>query len=96
LFAAAVFLQACRELDVSVVGFVRYVIPRAVLGALPVLALLQWFKDGVEVRGIAGLFVAGVAMTLVFAVIWVFYVYRNDPYLDLRAYLPRLRTWMRV
>ena len=93
LFAAAVFLQACKELDVSVVGFIRYVVPRAVLGALPVFALLLWFKGGLEVRSIAGLVGAGIAMTLLFAVTWVFFVYRNDPYLDLRASLQR--AWSR-
>jgi O-antigen/teichoic acid export membrane protein len=96
LFAGLVFIQACRELDVSIVGFVRYVVPRAVLGALPVLALLLWFKDSLDVRSIAGLVGAGVAMTLLFAVTWVFFVYRKDPYLDLRAFLPRLRAWTRV
>ncbi len=34
---------------------------------------------------------AGVAMVLVFAATCVFFVYRNDPYLDLRASLPP--TW---
>src|SRR5437660_7395787 len=37
LFAAMVFIQACRELDVSVAQFLRYVVPRAVLGAVPVV-----------------------------------------------------------
>ncbi len=96
LFAALVFMQGCRELDVSVGEFVRYVIPRATLGALPVLALLLWFKVGLDVRSLAALAAAGVAMVLVFALIWVFFVYRNDPYVDLRAWLPRLRAWGRV
>jgi len=96
LFAGAVFLQACRELDVSAAQFLRYVVPRAVLGALPVLALLLWFKLQLDVRSLAALALAGLAMTLVFAVIWVFFVYRNDPYVDLRAWLPRLRARVRV
>jgi hypothetical protein len=33
-----------------------------------------------------------VAMLVVFGVTWVFFVYRNDPYVDLRAWLPRLRA----
>ena len=41
------------------------------LGGLPVLALLLWFKLGLEVQGIGGLVAAGVAMVLVFAVTWV-------------------------
>jgi O-antigen/teichoic acid export membrane protein len=96
LFAGAVFLQACRELDVSVLQFVRYVVPRAVLGALPVVALLLWFKLQLDVRGLVALAGAGLAMALVFGAIWVFFVYRNDPYVDLRAWLPRLRGRVRV
>jgi len=30
---------------------------------------------------------AGVAMVVLFAATWVFFVYRNDPYMDLRARL---------
>ena len=96
LFAGAVFLQACRELDVSVLRFLRYVVPRAVLGALPLVGLLLWFKIKLDVRGVVALAGAGVAMMMAFAAIWVFFVYRNDPYVDLRAWLPRLRAWSRV
>src|SRR2546429_7317209 len=67
--------------------FIRYVVPRAILGALPVLALLLWFKFGLDVHGIGQLTGAGVAMTLVFGLLWVFFVYRNDPYVDLRGRL---------
>ena len=96
VFAGIVFLQACRELDVSVAAFLRYVVPRALLGAVPVLALLLWFRDGLDVRTFAALVAAGVVMTLVFALTWVFFVYRNDPYVDLRGWLPRLRARVRV
>jgi O-antigen/teichoic acid export membrane protein len=96
LFAAVVFLQACRELDVSVPQFLRYVVPRALLGALPVMGLLLWFKLQLDVRSLAALAGAGLAMALLFGVTWVFFVYRNDKYVDLRAWLPRLRGWVRV
>jgi O-antigen/teichoic acid export membrane protein len=96
LFAGAVFVQACRELDVRPVDFVRYVVPRALLGALPVLALLLWFKVGLGVHTLVGLGAAGIAMTLLFALTWVFFVCRNDPYIDLRSWMPRLRAWGRV
>ena len=97
LFAVLIVGHACREMEVSVLAFMRYVIPRAVLGAVPVLALLLWFKLGLEVRSLVELAVAGVAMALVFGVMWVFYVCRNDPYIDLWSWLlPRLRAWGRV
>jgi len=97
LFAVLIFGHACRVMEVSILAFMRYVIPRAVLGAVPVLALLLWFKLGLEVRSLVELAVAGVAMTLLFGVMWVFYVCRNDPYIDLWSWLlPRLRAWGRV
>src|SRR6266480_4959994 len=72
VFAAVVLVRACRELDVATGEYVRYVVPRAVLGAFPVLALLLWFKVGLEVRSLAGLAVAGVAMVVLFGLTWVF------------------------
>ena len=85
LFAAVILTTACRELKVGTLVYLRYVVPRAALGALPVLALLLWFRLGVQVQGVAGLVAAGVAMVLLFGVTWVFFVYRNDPYVDLRG-----------
>jgi len=92
LFAAFVLFQACRELGTSVAEYVGYVIPRAVLGALPALALLLWFRLGLEVRGLVGLVVAGIAMVALFVLTWVLFVYRNDRYVDMRARIPLLRN----
>jgi len=92
LFAIVIFVQACRELDVSLWAFFRYVVPRAVVGAVPALAVLLWLKLQLDVRGLLPLAIAGVLMALVFAATSVFFVYRNDRYLDLRASLP---PWMR-
>jgi O-antigen/teichoic acid export membrane protein len=91
LFAVAVLVQACRELETPVGEFLEYVVPRAALGAVPVLALLLWFRLGLDVRGFPGLASAGVAMVLLFGLTWVFFVYRNDPYVDLGSYVARLR-----
>jgi O-antigen/teichoic acid export membrane protein len=93
LFAVAVLLMACRELGVAPVAYARYVIPRATIGAVPVLAVLLWFKLGLQVRDFTGLVAAGVAMLVVFALTWIFYVYRDDPYVDLRTHLMRLAPW---
>ncbi len=92
LFAGLVLVHACRELDTPVTQYLRYVVPRATLGALPVLALLLWFKLGLDVRSLGGLAGAGVAMMLLFSLTWVFFVYRNDPYVDVRGRLAALRA----
>lgn len=96
LFAGLVLVVACRELGTSVGEYVRYVAPRAVLGAIPVLALLLWFKVGLDVRGLVGLALAGAVMALVFGMIWVLFVYRNDPYVALPFRIPLLRASSRA
>jgi O-antigen/teichoic acid export membrane protein len=89
LFALVVFVNAARELDVSIGSFFRYVVPRAVLGALPALALLLWLKAQLDLSSLFAIAASGVAMTIVFGATLVFFVYRNDPYLNLRAALPQ-------
>jgi O-antigen/teichoic acid export membrane protein len=93
LFALVVLVLACRELGISVRHYVQYVVPRAAIGALPVLALLQWFKGGLQVRDMFGLLVAGSVATALFALTWIFYVYRDDPFVDVRTHLLRMRPW---
>jgi O-antigen/teichoic acid export membrane protein len=89
LFAVALMLFVCHELSVKVGTYLAYVGGRAVLGALPVAGLGLWLKYGLEVSGLVPLLLSGVSMVLVFAVTWVLFVYRGDPYLDLRAELGR-------
>lgn len=96
LFAVFVLIVACRELKIALPRYVSYVVPRAALGALPPLAVLLWFKLGLQVQSFAGLFAAGLAMVVLFAVTWVFFVYRGDPYVDLRTHLIRFRVWSRA
>jgi O-antigen/teichoic acid export membrane protein len=96
VFAIVVLVIACRELGISLAHYVSYVIPRAALGTLPVLALLLWFRIGLRVQTITGLAAAGSAMVVLFGLTWVFFVYRNDPYVDLRGHLVRFRAWSRA
>jgi O-antigen/teichoic acid export membrane protein len=96
LFAGLVLVHACRELETPLSEYIAYVIPRAILGALPVLGLLLWFKLGLEVRSLAGLAAAGVAMVVLFVLTWVLFVYRNDRYVDMRGRIPVLRALRRV
>lgn len=96
LFAILVVVVACRELKIGLLCYVQYVIPRPVMGTLPILALLLWFRVGLQVQGILGLIAAGSVMTVLFAGTWVFFVYRDDPYVDLKPHLIRFRTWARA
>jgi O-antigen/teichoic acid export membrane protein len=96
LFALVVLIIACRELGISLSTYVKYVVPRTAAGALPILALMLWFKMRLDVQTIRGLIAAGSAMMVVFGVTWICFVYRNDRYVDLRGHLGRLRAWSRA
>jgi len=93
LFAAWVLVVACRALQLTVADYVKYVVPRAALGALPIVALLLWLKLALDIQTLAGLVGAGSVMVLFFGITWIFFVYRQDPYVDLRPHLGRLRAW---
>jgi len=92
LFAVVVLVHGCREVGIPVLSYLRYVVPRAALGALPLFALVLWFKLGLQVQSLAGLMAAGSATAVLFAVTWIAFVYRGDPYVDLTPHLTRLRV----
>lgn len=87
LFAGYLVVVTCLHLDVKAGAWLRYVGGKALIGALPCVALLVWFERGLEVTGYAELFGAGVAFVALFGLVWTFFVYRGDPHLDLREEL---------
>ena len=91
--AIALWFVTCRELGVARSAYLRYVVPRVAIGALPVLLMLQWCKVFFNLQTFAGLAAAGSAMVVLFAVIWVAYVYRDDPHVDLQSRLGRIGMW---
>jgi hypothetical protein len=89
-FAIYVLALVCKEVGVSWRHYVRYVAGKAAIGALPVLALLWILERNLRLQGWVPVILAGVASTALFAVIWVAFVYRNDPYIDAAGRLRRL------
>src|SRR2546425_11795359 len=79
LFALVVVTVACRELEIPLPHYLQYVIPRAAVGALPVLALLLWVRLGLEVQSITGVIAAGAAKGLLFGVAWGGFVLPHEP-----------------
>jgi O-antigen/teichoic acid export membrane protein len=96
IYAAMLVVVTCRALDVRVWHYVRYVVPRAVFGALPVLALLLWLKVGIDVHGFAGFAIAGLATVIVFGFTSIFFIYRKDPLVDPVPHLARVLVWTRA
>ena len=85
LFAIYVVRVTCRELNVTVSSYLSYVVSRAVIGSLIPIAFLFWCKRGLEVEGWIPVLASGVGMVFLFALTWIFFVYRNDAHLDLRG-----------
>jgi O-antigen/teichoic acid export membrane protein len=96
LVAVFILRVACRELGIPFARCVSYVVPRSALGALPVLALLLWCRLVLDVQSFVGIAIACGAAVALFGVIWVAFVYRDDPYVDVKAYLLRMRGWSRA
>jgi O-antigen/teichoic acid export membrane protein len=103
VFAAAVAVFACHELGVPVHEYLRYVASRASLGVVPATLLLLFLKLGFHVfpgtlsRAVmfVHLMLAGVAMVVVFAATWIFFVYRGDPYFDITSRVQRFLPGVR-
>jgi O-antigen/teichoic acid export membrane protein len=97
LFAVVVAVLACREVGIRAGEYFGYVMLRPSLGVLPPLFLLYFIKRGLHVFNIFAtravelprLVFSGVAMVSLFAVVWILYVYRKDPYFDLPARFDR-------
>jgi O-antigen/teichoic acid export membrane protein len=102
-FAIAVTGMTCRELGVSQGEYFTYVATRATLGAAPAAALLLGLKLGLHVFALSGtraalflpLFLAGLGLLVISAATWIFFVYRDDPYVDLTSRVQRLLSGTR-
>lgn len=89
LFAAAVVVPACREVGVKLREYLGYVALRPLIGSIVPLVLLLGVKHALQLTGFVPLISSGIAMVAVFAIVWVLFVYRDDPYIDLRVQLAR-------
>ncbi len=92
IFAVFVAWLACREIGTAPWVYARHVFGRGVLGALAPVGLLLLLKYGLGVRGLLPLLGAGLGSTALFAVVWIFFVYRDDPHVDLLAKLRARRA----
>jgi O-antigen/teichoic acid export membrane protein len=96
IYSVVVATMACREIGLSFRTYLTYVVPRATIGTLPMWLLLLWFKNVLGVQGITGLATAGCASVVIFGLTWILFVYRGDPYIDLKSHVIRIRAWGRA
>lgn len=95
VFAIIVLLLAGKELNVGLREYFGYAFSRTLLASAPVVVLLWWFREGINVSTLLGLFIAGVASVAVFGILSIFFVYRNDPHTDVRTLLAAKLATMR-
>jgi len=76
---SAVLLSICaRELDFRLADYFSRVVWMPVLGALPVAAVLVWSHHSFNRLHLTGILFAGFVSSVVFAIVWTFFVYRTD------------------
>jgi len=89
IFAAFILHLACKELGITLREYGSYVVGRAAAGALVPLGALWLFQRVLPLDGLVQLAAGGIVMMAVFALVWIFFVYRRDPYLDVQGALLR-------
>lgn len=82
LFAALVFQLACRETRVPVRKYLSYAALKPLVGIVPVIGWLSLCRFVFHAEGFIGLLYSGVITVGLFAVVFVAFVFRNDPYSD--------------
>lgn len=94
-FAAAIAVRCCRELQVPLTRYFSYVFARPFLGSAPIVLALFLYDQASPIFGFTRLFLSGLCTVGLFGLVWIFFVYRGDPYLDLRGRLSSLLRRLR-
>jgi len=78
IFGVVLLVICARELDFRVSDYLSRVVWMPVLGALPVAAVLVWSHHSFNRLHLTGILFAGFVSSVVFAIVWTFFVYRTD------------------
>ena len=85
LFAGTMVYAASRSIGLDPMEWVKYVFGKALIGGALALAGMMALRRWIHVDSIPTFLLSGILCTLIFGLIWVFFVHRNDPYVDLLA-----------
>jgi O-antigen/teichoic acid export membrane protein len=91
VFAIATLVLACRELEVPLRDYMRYVVLRPVIAAVPLVTFLLWIPTSLDVHRFGGLFAAGIAALILDGGLYWAYVFRRDHLLNPQAWFGQLR-----
>jgi O-antigen/teichoic acid export membrane protein len=78
IFGVVLLVICAHELDFRVSDYLSRVVWMPVLGALPLAAVLVWSHHSFTRPHLTGILLAGFVSSVVFAVVWTFFVYRTD------------------
>ncbi len=92
VYALWLMRELCREVELPMRRLMLDLMQRIPLGLVPPVALALFMKSRVQSDSWLTILGAGVLWTLVFGLSWGLYVYRDDPHLDLRNALGKLRA----
>jgi O-antigen/teichoic acid export membrane protein len=79
VFVLVVVQLANAEVGVSTAEYLNYVVWRPLVAAIPVFALLLFFRDIANVHGFVGLALAGIASVALGGILALLFTYRGDP-----------------
>lgn len=90
VFSLTFAVAACRVLDVRIVDWVGYAFARTVVATLAAGGALYGVDRIAPIEGFFPLVAGGLGYCALFGVLVVYFVYRDDRYVDLRGRVPGL------
>ncbi len=92
LFGAVLLIICAKELNFKIREYMSQVVKLPLIGAIPLIAVLVWCDRGIHLKGFAGIALAGLISTVVFALVWSAFVYRTDEDLNINEMFLRVRA----
>jgi O-antigen/teichoic acid export membrane protein len=86
MLTAALLGLVCRAVGVPIASYLRATLPRAIVGFVPVFLFAWAWRQAWQPRSLFDLGVAGVVTLGAFGLVWVAFVLRNDPHVELPAF----------
>jgi len=83
LLAAALLYLACDALEIPILSYLAHVLPRAAVGFALTFLAVRFLRSAWEPHNFVELAAAGVVTVVAFGLVWLGFVFRNDPHVVL-------------
>jgi O-antigen/teichoic acid export membrane protein len=84
-YSVTLLWLVCDALKCDISDYLRYVVLRAATGCELTFAIVGMVDRYTTLQGYPGLVAGGLLTVATFGIIWLFFVYSKDPYLDLQG-----------